>query len=111
MLIIPKNTPVAAMSHLTNDEIEYFESLEAEFGKREAENAAKKAAVDSLQALCDRSLSQAIREAINPENAIPEHLLENEQNILRRLYDFQDKRNAVPSPRWENELKAQFGMR
>jgi len=111
MLTAPKDTPRKSRGTYKSGELAYYESLEAEFKQREAKNMAKKAAIDNLQGLCDRSLTQAIKDAIDPKNAIPPEFVEIEESILKRLRDFQDKRNAVPSPRWENELKAKFGMR
>jgi len=108
MLRIPKDTPRKSRSTYKAGELLYYESLEAEFSQRDAENMAKKAAIDDLQALADRSLSQALKDAIDPQ---PDEFKKNEHCRFKSLYDFQDRRNAVPSPRWENELKAKFGMR
>jgi hypothetical protein len=111
MIIIPEGTPRRSSRKLKAGELAYYESLEAEFRQREAESIAKKAAIDNLQALSDRSLTQTIKEAIDPKNAIPPEFVEIEESILKSLRDFQDRRNAVSSPRWENELNAKFGMR
>jgi hypothetical protein len=109
MLIIPRNTPKKSKGTYKSGELRYYQSLEAEFRQREAKKMAKTSTIDNLQALSDRSLTQAIKEAIDPKNAIPPECLEIEESILKNLYGFQDRRNAVPSPRWENELKAKFG--
>jgi hypothetical protein len=111
MLIIPKDTPRKSRGTYKSGELAYYQSLEAEFRQREADNMAKKAAIDNLQALSDRSLTQAIKEAIDPKNAIPPEFVEIEESIVKSLRDFQDRRNGVPSARWQNELKAKFGMR
>lgn len=111
MITIPEDTPKRSSRKMKVGELAYYQSLEAEFRQREAENMAKKAAIDNLQALSDRSLTQAIKDAIDPKNAIPSEFVEIEQSIVKRLYDFHDRRNAVPSQRWENELKAKFGVR
>ena len=109
MLIIPRDTPKKSKGTYKSGELRYYQSLEAEFIQREAKKMAKTSTIDNLQALSDRSLTQAIKEAIDPKNAIPPECLEIEESILKNLYGFQDRRNAVPSPRWENELKAKFG--
>jgi hypothetical protein len=96
---------------MKDGELAYYESLEADFRKAEAEKASKRVMADDLQELCDRSLSRAIRRAMNPEEWIPMEIEEMDAITLKRLHAFQDARNAVPSPRWENELKAKFGMR
>ena len=109
MIIIPRNTPRRAASKMKIGELAYYESLEAEFKKQEAKKAANKDAVESLQALQDRHTSLALRMAIDPNFAIPDQYADFEKERMQALYDFQDLRNAVPSPRWENELKAKFG--
>lgn len=109
MLIIPEGTPRRSSRKLKTGELAYYESLEAEFRECEAKKVANKAVVDALHDLCDQSLSRAIRCAINPENRLPVELEEIEAITSKPLHDFQDTRNAVPSPRWENELKAKFG--
>jgi hypothetical protein len=111
MITTPEDTPKRSSRKMKVGELAYYQSLEVEFRQREAENMAKKAAIDNLQALSDRSLTQAIKGAIDPKNAIPSEFIEIEQSIVKSLYDFHDRRNAVPSPRWENELKAKFGVR
>lgn len=109
MIIIPENTPKRSSRKMKAGELAYYESLEAEFRKAEAEKAAKKHAVESLQALLNRRTSQALRIASDVNFAIPDQYKNAEEEMMKPLYDFQDKRNAVPSPRWENELKAKFG--
>lgn len=111
MLIIPKDTPRKSRGTYKSGELAYYQSLEAEFRQREAANMAKTSAMGNLQVLSDRSLSQAIKEAIDPKNVIPPEFVEIEESLLKNLHGFQNRRNAVPSPRWENELKAKFGMR
>ena len=109
MIIIPECTPRRSSRKLKKGELAYYESLEADFRECEAKKAANKAVVDDLQHLCDQSLSRAIRRAIDPNERISVELEEIEAITLKRLHDFQDARSAVPSPRWENELKAKFG--
>lgn len=109
MIIIPKNTPKRSSRKMKVGELAYYQSLEAEFRKAEAEKAAKKDAIDNLQVLQDRHTSFALRRLVDPNFAIPEQFADFENQKMQPLYDFQDKRNAVPSPRWENELKAKFG--
>ena len=109
MIRIPEDTPKRSSRKLKAGELAYYESLEADFRKAEADKAAKKAVADDLQELCDRSLSRAIRRAMNPEEHVPMEIEEIDVITLKRLHAFQDARNAVPSPRWENELKAKFG--
>lgn len=109
MLRIPENTPKRSSRKMKAGELAYYESLEAEFRKAEAEKAAKKDAIENLQALLDRRTSQALRTASDVNFTIPDEYKDAEEQMMKPLYDFQDKRNAVPSPRWENELKAKFG--
>ena len=101
MLKIPKDTPRKSRSTYKAGELSYYESLEAE-------HRAKTNVIDDLQALADRRLSQVLKDAIDPQ---PDEFKKNEHCRFKNLYDFQDRRNAVPSPRWEKELKAKFGMR
>ena len=109
MIRIPEDTPKRSSRKMKDGELEYYESLESDFRKAEAEKAAKKVTADDLQELCDRSLSRAIRRAISPKEWIPLEMEEIDAITLKRLHAFQDVRNSVPSPRWENELKAKFG--
>jgi len=109
MLIIPKGTPRQSSRKMKSGELAYYESLEAEFKKAEAEKAAKMDAIENLQALLDRHTSHALRHASDANFAIPDQYIDFEKERMKPLYEFQDKRNAVPSPRWENELKAKFG--
>lgn len=109
MLRIPENTPQRAASKMKVGELAYYESLEAEFRKAEAEKASKRDAIENLQALLDRRTSQALRIASDANFTIPDEYKNAEEKMMKPLYDFQDGRNAVPSPRWENELKAKFG--
>lgn len=109
MIRIAEDTPRQSSRKMTVGEIEYYESLEAEFRLREAEKASTKAVVDELQAQCNRGLSRAIRNACSPESDVPVWVEEMEEALVRKFRAFQDARNAVPSPRWENELKAKFG--
>jgi hypothetical protein len=111
MIRIPEDTPKRSSRKMKDGELAYYELLEADFHKAEAEKGAKKVMADDLQALCDRSLSRAIRRAMNPEEWIPMEMEKMDAITLKRLHAFQDRRNAVPSLRWENELKAKFGMR
>lgn len=109
MLRIPENTPRRASRKMKTGELAYYESLEAEFRKAEAEKASKKDTIENLQTLLDRHTSLSLRIASDANFAIPDQYKDAEEEMMKPLYDFQDKRNAVPSPRWENELKAKFG--
>jgi hypothetical protein len=100
MLKIPKDTPRKSRSTYKAGDLSYYESLETE-------HMAKTNVIDDLQSLADRSLSQALKDAIDPQ---PDKFKKNEDCRFKSLYDFQDRRNAVSSPRWENELKAKFGL-
>lgn len=107
MLIIPRGSKRQASRKLKRGEREHYELLE----KAWRENTAKKAEVEFLQSRSDQSLSQAIREAIDPKNRLSEAFDAEFQFSMRSLHEFQDKRNRVPSPTWNNELKDKFGKK
>jgi hypothetical protein len=109
MIKIPEDTPKRSSRKMKAGELAYYESLEADFRKAEADKAAKRVMADDLQELCNRSLSRAIRRAMNPKEQLPVEIEKMDAITLKRLHAFQDVRNSVPSPRWENELKAKFG--
>lgn len=109
MLRIPHDTPKRASRKMKAGELAYYETMAEEFKQKEVERASKKDTIEDLQATLDQRISFAIQRRHAPHFDSFEPLVEEDSECLKRLHEFYDKRNAVPSPRWENELKAKFG--